>query len=328
MNPTVSVVIASYNYAHFVRQAIDSVLAQTFQDFEIVLADDGSTDNTREAVAGYAADPRIKLHHIEHVGHPRAKNYGVGQAVGKYVAFLDADDMWAPTKLERQLELFAKDPELAVVYGRCQRIDQQGRRLETPPGKLFRGHIVEPLVVDNFVCFSSAMVRRDLLAGDQTFDNTLNDPIDYDLWLRLALVSRFDYVDEPLVLYRVGHASMSRTNNRWAEQVDRVMRRFAGEYGGGQVVDRRLLRESEYGRACLLGLLARDRSRGESLRHYLHALRIQPLAGAAWYGLAALCVPEAGRRVFRRLRGQAADWREPRLAPEPNAGQHVKATFT
>lgn len=312
--PRVSVVIASYNYAHFVPLAIESALAQTMTDLEIIVVDDGSTDNTREAVAHFGAHPQVRLEHIAHVGHPQAKNHGVRLARGEYVAFLDADDIWQPTKLARQLELFAGRPEVGVVYTRRACIDVAGRALVVEETPLYRGRVVEPLVFDNFVCFSSAIVRRSLLGSGGCFDENLNDPIDYDLWLRLALRCQFDYVDEPLVLYRVGHASMSRTNNRWREQVDRVMLRFFGEYGGSEAVAPAVVRRHKYTRWCAMGLAARSHAPRTALANYLRAIACRPWALPAWYGLAALLVPERGRRWYRRLLGRPADWRQPQLA--------------
>src|SRR5436309_555737 len=125
-DPAVSVVIATYNYAHFLGQAIDSALAQTFRDFEIIVIDDASTDDTPEVMGSYAGRGRVRYYRIDHSGATRAKNEGMRRARGRYVALLDSDDLWHPEKLERQLELFRQAPDLGVVYTRRQIIDPAG----------------------------------------------------------------------------------------------------------------------------------------------------------------------------------------------------------
>ena len=108
-NPTVSVVIPAYNYAHFVGEAIESVLAQTYEDFEVLVIDDGSTDNTREVVQAYVdKDNRVRYVYKDNAGLSAARNTGIEIATGAYIAFLDADDLWTCEKLERTMERFAK----------------------------------------------------------------------------------------------------------------------------------------------------------------------------------------------------------------------------
>src|SRR5436190_11436655 len=127
MSPTVSVVIPVFNRAVAVRRAIDSVLAQTFQDFEIIVVDDGSTDDTAESVSSFQ-DPRITLiRHDRKRGGSAARNTGIRSSSGAYVAFLDSDDEWLPAKLERQLEVFGRsDDELALVYAGTERAYADG----------------------------------------------------------------------------------------------------------------------------------------------------------------------------------------------------------
>ena len=120
MTPRVSVVMAAKNYARFLPAAVESVLAQTFADWELLIIDDGSTDDTPEAVRPFLADPRVRYFRSDRLGQPRAKNLGIGLSRGEFVAFLDADDAWLPTKLEKQLALFARRP------GRRRRVLPRG----------------------------------------------------------------------------------------------------------------------------------------------------------------------------------------------------------
>lgn len=122
---TVSVVIPTHNYGRFIREAIDSVLAQTFDDFEIVVVDDGSTDNTLEIVTAIH-DPRIKVVRTPHRGISAARNEGLAHIQGEFIAFLDSDDRWRPDKLERQIRMMQAEPELGAIFTNFVRFDEHG----------------------------------------------------------------------------------------------------------------------------------------------------------------------------------------------------------
>ena len=242
MHPEVSVIITSYNYGRFLAGALESTLGQTFGDFEVIVVDDGSTDDTSEVVRRYLDDPRVRYLHTEHIGQPGAKNAGIREARSPFVAFLDADDLWLPTKLERQLELFRSDPDLGVTYTRQILIDEEGYELEYKQPILHQGQVLETLFRGNFVCFSSSMIARRVLDEVGSFDEGIPMSIDYDLWLRVAMRHRFDYVDEPLVKYRTGHANLSR---RLVERylIDLGIRqRFLDERGGRNLLDPAVVR--------------------------------------------------------------------------------------
>src|SRR5262249_1655616 len=129
MTPAVSVVIATHNYGRYLSGALDSALGQTIRDMEIVVIDDGSTDDTPAVVRPYLRDSRVTYHRTERRGQPRAKNLGIQLSRAPFVAFLDSDDIWLPAKLERQLPVFA-DAEVGVVYSRRLMIDEEGWELE------------------------------------------------------------------------------------------------------------------------------------------------------------------------------------------------------
>jgi glycosyltransferase involved in cell wall biosynthesis len=308
MNPAVSVAVATFNYGRFLRAAVESVLRQTFGAFELIVIDDGSTDVTPRVVRPFLADPRVRYHRIEHAGQPAAKNAGVRLARAPLLAFLDADDTWLPTKLARQVALFRDDPELGVAYTRRWLVDEQGQRLEYQQPPLYRGNVLDALFRTNFVCYSSAMVRRAVLEEVGPFDESLALAIDYDLWLRVALRYRFDYVDEPLVEYRTGHVSLScRTEERLAT-VTRIMGRFLDERGGRRVLDPAVIRRAQAETCYHIGLARRRRSRLAALPWYVRAVLLSPGYGLAWQGLASLPLPEVMRRLLRRALGRPEDW--------------------
>lgn len=222
--PSLTVVITCYNYGQYLPHALGSVLDQTCSDYEVVVVDDGSTDNTPEVMAQYAADGRIRYIRQDNAGQPKAKNRGIAESHGEFIAFLDADDIWMPTKLEKQLALFA-DPQVGVVYSRRKWINQDGLEISGNERTLRRGEILDHIFVDNFICFSSCVIRRSCLDEVGWFDEELPMGIDYDLWIRLAARYRFDYVDERLVKYRTGHANLSKNTMKRYDCAQKIMRK-------------------------------------------------------------------------------------------------------
>jgi glycosyltransferase involved in cell wall biosynthesis len=206
------------------------VLAQTYRDFEIVVIDDGSTDDSAEIIMGYASDPRVRLIRQANGGQARAKNVGVRMSNGEFIAFLDADDLWEPTKLQHQLPLF-DDLTVGVVFSRSRYVDADGRHVWMKPSSKYlrprRGRVTNYLFFDNFVPFSSSVVRRTILGETPPFDESLAMGIDWGLWLRLSTECRFDYVDRPLVRYRIGHEGQMSKNLLVRQQCSqRIMEAF------------------------------------------------------------------------------------------------------
>jgi serine acetyltransferase/GT2 family glycosyltransferase len=193
---------------------MDSVLAQTFNDFEVIVVNDGSTDNTEEVVKQYLTDSRVRYICQENSGQAHAKNTGIMNTSGSFIAFLDADDFWAPDKLERQLPFF-DDPQVGVVYSTAKYIDENAKPLNLNLNKYLQpkeGIITRHLLFDNFVPFSSSVVRREVFDKVGLFDESLGMGIDWDLWLRASLHYKFRYVDYPLLYYRIGHSGQMSNN--------------------------------------------------------------------------------------------------------------------
>jgi glycosyltransferase involved in cell wall biosynthesis len=212
MPPTVSVVIPVFNRRAAVRCAIKSVLAQTFQDFEIVVVDDGSTDGTPVSVAEFA-DRRIRLlRHERNRGGSAARNTGIRASSAPYVAFLDSDDEWLPTKLQRQLEVFARSnkEQLGLVYTGAEWIYPDGRAwLRIPRREL---DLTRALLTENVIGETSVgMVRRRALDAIGGFDESLPSCQDMDLWLRISEQFEANIASEALV--RVMKADDDRITN-------------------------------------------------------------------------------------------------------------------
>jgi glycosyltransferase involved in cell wall biosynthesis len=316
MTPAVSVVIATHNYARFLGAALDSALAQTLRDLEVLVIDDGSTDDTPAVVEPYLSDPRVTYHRMVRQGQPRTKNLGISLSRAPLIAFLDADDVWLPVKLERQIPLFEADPDVGVVYSRRLIIDPDGWELEYAQPPLHRGWVLTRIFRNNFVCFSSSVVRREVFDAVGGFDESISLAIDYDLWLRVALGFRFNYVDEPLVRYRTGHDSLSRRKRERIRTAHLIVNRFLNEQGGRAALPPAVVRRTLAELCCDMGGAVNG---VERIGWFLRALWHRPQHGLAWHALLAFWWPDRLRSLVRRLLGKP-DWERPRrVSQSPHA---------
>jgi len=208
MTPAVSIVLATFNRLELLRSSVASVLSQTFRDWELIIADDGSEEPTRRFLESLERPGRVRVLWLGHSGRPSVvRNAAVRAARGEYIAFQDSDDLWLPRKLEIQVDSLRRNPARAWSHTRYRLIDVSGaptawaRRTggwPTPGGwildQLIRGETV--------IALPSVVASRRLLQQAGGFDERLNDTEDYELWLRLARRSEIDAVDELLTLVR------------------------------------------------------------------------------------------------------------------------------
>lgn len=215
--PKVSVVIPAYNAMTYLPDTLNSVLQQTFSDFEVLIIDDGSTDHIQAWVAQNITDPRVRLIAQANQGLSAARNTGIANAQGEYVAFLDADDLWEPTKLEVQVRYLDNNSAVGLVYNWIAVIDAQGK----PTGKVWRGDIegdvLEEVLQRNIIDCPSVLVRRKCFDDVGVFDRTLRSVEDWDMWIRIATRYNFGVTREALVYYRQHTSNMSK-NWRVMEQ--------------------------------------------------------------------------------------------------------------
>jgi glycosyltransferase involved in cell wall biosynthesis len=213
----ISVVIPTYKRANIIRRAIDSVLKQTFQDFEIIVVDDCSNDNTEQVVKAIQDRRIIYIKHTTNKGGCAARNTGIKAAGGEYIAFLDSDDEWLPKKLERQYARFQElDTNVGVVYCGMHQIDDKGALLrDILPVK--QGQLLEDLLIGNCVgSFSVVMIRKIFLEKVGYLDESLPSCQDWDLYLRLSKFSEFYYVKDVLINYYIHNDSHRITKKRAA----------------------------------------------------------------------------------------------------------------
>lgn len=201
--PRVSVIIPTYNRGWIIKEAIDSVLAQDFKDFELIVVDDGSTDNTLEILNSFQYD--IKVLRQSNHGVSAARNRGIAAASGHFIAFLDSDDLWLPRKLARQVDFFNSNPDAYI----CQTEEIWVRNnVRVNPKKRHKkpwGMIFEPSLALCLVSPSAVMIRRSLFEKVGGFDETLPACEDYDLWLRISCRYPVYLIETPLIIKRGGH---------------------------------------------------------------------------------------------------------------------------
>lgn len=210
-NPTVSVIIPTYNRAHLIGASIQSVLNQTYQDFELIVVDDGSTDNT-EAVVKSFKDPRIHyIRHKENRGGSAARNTGIKSARGEYIAFLDSDDEWFPTKMEKQMEIFDNGPkDLGVVYCGTFYLDKQTNKITEFTNPHYRGNVFQKILKQGSgPSTPAAIVKRECFEKVGLFDERLPAYQETDLWIRISRFYQFDFVKEHLVKIMRNHRQIS-----------------------------------------------------------------------------------------------------------------------
>lgn len=207
----ISIVMPVYNTGEILRETIDSVLAQTYVNFELIMIDDGSQSETSEIAKGYS-DPRIRYYYQENRGMAAARNRGIKLSRGEYIAFLDHDDVWLPEKLEKQLAVFQADPSVGIVFSPVIFFDSRKTWLQSVPAKCNW----KDLLKSNFIhTCSCVMVKRQLIvSADEFFDPASVPADDYDLWLRIGQNSKIVCTPEALVRYRIHANNASGSLNR------------------------------------------------------------------------------------------------------------------
>jgi len=200
-NLKASIIVAVYNGAKTLEACINSLLAQTYSNFEILLVDDGSSDNSYEVIQAFESDPRVRYFKKENGGVASARNYGIGVSEGDVIGFCDQDDQWKPTKLEKQLPRF-DDPDVGLVYSWVE-IQRMGETDYSKPE--IEGRCFHELLDVNFISCCTALVRKSILKDIGGFDDSreLHGVDDRHVWLRVARISKLAVVKEPLAVYYI-----------------------------------------------------------------------------------------------------------------------------
>lgn len=274
----VDILVPAFNAAHFLPGAIESVIAQTEEDWRIVLVDDGSTDNTREVAAPYLERLGSRMVYVyqENRGLPAARNTGIRNSDSPLLALLDADDLWLPNRLADTLARFHADPELGLTYGGIVRFREPGVALDTFYGNTGQseGHVAEAIYTRSIdLPCPTITFRRACVDAAGYFDETMRATEDRDMWLRIAQHFRVGFIPEVLAWYRMSGSSMSADMPRMLTAQKQFIDKHYGEPGCGWTARRtalaRVYRQQAEGYA----------DRGEyatALRDALRAIALAP----------------------------------------------------
>jgi glycosyltransferase involved in cell wall biosynthesis len=298
--PRVSILLTCYNHIRFLPAAYQSVLDQTFADYEILAIDDGSTDGTREWLKGREGGKMRCVFNEKNLGTYATLNVGLSEAKGQYIAILNDDDLWAPGKLEAQVAMLDANQNQGLVHASGWFIDGDGNRhrdaapLGFPFPRLESGDAVAGLIHHNQIIASAALVRREAFDRCGSFDPDFYGCGDWQMWLRIAQQYEIGFVDEPMTFYRVHGANAALNDEKMYEDSRRIREWIAtwAEKRAG------LKAASAHNWACLgmertwLG----DRSGGREA--YRQSLKRMPGRFKTYLRLLATYLP---RRAFRKL---------------------------
>jgi glycosyltransferase involved in cell wall biosynthesis len=314
----VSVIIPVYRGERFLAQAIESALAQTYRDIELIVVDDGSPDRSEESIAAHFGDPRLTYIRQDNRGVAAARNHGIRASAGQLIAFLDQDDVWLPDKLGRQVAALADHPAAMLVHGYQAYIDATGARIPYAADWVadLEGACFRDLFLRNRIGILTAVVRRECFDAVGPFNESIPGADDYELWLRIARQFPIAFVGGlPLACYRVHDANVSHDHFRMelAElcAISSIVERFPDVRAtvGDRTVDTRLFELN----SSLAGWHAwKSRDFAQARRHLLRAAARRPFAWKTYLRLGWCALTDGQRRAIRwyghRLRAFGDRW--------------------
>ncbi|MDD3518283.1 MAG: glycosyltransferase family A protein [Chromatiales bacterium] len=260
----VSVIIPAHNRATYLARTFDSVLAQRGVSLEVLVVDDGSTDDTPEAVAPYLnrLECPVRLLQQERRGPAGARNLGLRHAIGEYVAFIDSDDLWLPGHLQRAAAVLDDEPEVGLVCSAIRQIDEHDRPLPDARRHLKgeSGWVFDKLLLRCFVNSPTVVLRRAVLDRTGLFDPDIWPLEDWDLWLRVARHAQLRFLPEPSALYRIHVGQATHAGRQSATRREQMTLKVLGkafDLGADETLRRRAL-TSAYTRLAYWYLLEHD----------------------------------------------------------------------
>jgi glycosyltransferase involved in cell wall biosynthesis len=211
--PKVSVVIPTYNRADYILESIESVFSQTFTDYEIIIVDDGSTDDTWEILQPLIDNGKVLYIYQENSNKSAARNLGITKSSGKYIAFLDSDDVFLPTKLEKQVSYLDQNPEVGFVHSWYSKFDDEGNHLGIRDTSRYSGWVYPKILLSWSVLMAlpCMMVKREVMSEVGNFDINQNWGEDLDLWRRITRRYPIDLIPEVLTKVRVHAGNLSKS---------------------------------------------------------------------------------------------------------------------
>lgn len=230
ISPKVSVIMPLYNGERFIVSAIESVLAQTYKNFEIVIVNDGGIDNSREKISPYLELPFVQYVEQANRGVAAARNTAIGKATGELIAFLDQDDLWTPRKLEAQVTYLRDHPAVPMVHGDVAWIDAGGRPVDFKWDNNVSGACLAQLFQLNRIAVVTVMVAKRCLGEVGLFDESLSGVDDYELWLRIARRFPIGRLDDVVASYRFHDLNTSHAGGMMADREIMALERFVSAF--------------------------------------------------------------------------------------------------
>jgi glycosyltransferase involved in cell wall biosynthesis len=285
--PAVSIIIPTYNRERLIARSVKSVLSQTYQDFEIIIVDDASTDNTEEVVSSFNDDRIRYIRHEENKGEAAARNTGIKAARYDYIAYQDSDDEWSPEKLARQIELLEDtSPEVGVIYTGFWRTENHGRTyIPFSWVRQKNGDIHKELLKGNFIGSPVVLIKKECFSKVGLFDERLHNLVDWDMWLRISKRYHFRCIDAPLAIAHYNSDNVSENPDSFIDALELVLEKNRDEFEK----EEKLLARYWINAGSLLVAKGRVKQGRRyivrALRLYPFSIRLLPVAFLAFFGL-------------------------------------------
>lgn len=289
--PKISVVIPAYNQEKFITETIESILNQTYKDFEIIVVDDGSTDCTKQKLEKFGS--KIKIIEQPNLERAIARNNGVKNSQGEYIAFVDSDDIWTEDKLENQIKVLEEKKDCMFIYSACGRVNQYSKKIKPAKRQLegYSGNIFEELLIRNFIASATPLIKREFFNKTQGFNSKYIPYEDWELWIRLSLLGKIYFLPKVLAYYRI-HKNQSVRKVK-AEKIEVVTTSILEDSFKLKNISNDIKNKSQAIanlRFCYWYLLAGEKAKAEE--KIKKALVLYPafLLDPRWHGLRLLCL--------------------------------------
>jgi len=274
LNSLVSIVITTHNRAELVVKTIESVLSQTYQNIEVIVVDNESSDDTRRRL--YQFGDRIKYFHKKNEGACSARNFGINQSQGEYIGLLDSDDTYLPDKIECSVKYLDENPDVALVHTAAYFTDIDGCIVSkySHSDSRYIGQVLNRLLVKNFICNSTVVLRKTCLQKSGLFDEDIFSPADWDLWIRLSEHFEVGFIDQPLTKYRASDNYILKNLEKSQEEESKVLKKYFYRHNEDAGVTRKKAFSSLYLRYAQAHLVKSDFK--ESKKNFIASLKIDP----------------------------------------------------
>lgn len=228
-SPKVSIIITTYNREIYLKETISSILSQSYGNFELIIIDDGSTDNSKEVISSFV-DERIIYYYQQNKGQNSARNKGMSLSQGEYIAHVDSDDLWKSTKLEKQVHILNKKKDIDLVYCGTRLIDNKGFFIKKLKIHKHNGFVLDKLLMSNFLYNgSNILFRKSCLEKVTCFDESVNRMTDWQFYLNFAIFYKFYSIPEYLVLYRIHDTNMSINYKKYEKNGFKILHKIFKE---------------------------------------------------------------------------------------------------